>query len=252
MGSAPVNFDFAVVPATFVNRPNRFVVEAELANGRIVRTHCADPGRLRELLVPGARLYVSPAKTATGRRTDYDLRFVEHPNTGQLVSLDTRVPNLLVRELLHADALEAFQDAMSIRSEVAAPMRDGRIRSRFDFLVVDGNDTPCWVEVKSVTLVEDAVALFPDAPTERGRRHLQELTAIVRQNLGRAAVIFVVQRPDAEQLQPHAARDPAFATALAEAAAAGVELYAYTCTLRADAICLNRPIPVVIDPVQPQ
>ncbi len=241
-----MQFDFTVVPATFIARPNRFVVEARLGDGQLIRAHCADPGRLQELLLPGARLYVSPAKPSPRRRTTYDLRFVEHPATGVLVSLDTRVPNRLVGELLHARALEPFQNATSIRSEVSAPLGQGKIRSRFDFQVTDDRGIACWIEVKSVSLVEDGVALFPDAPTERGRRHLDELAEIVRTGQGRAAVVFIVQRDDAEMLKPHVQRDPAFAAALMRARATGVELYAYTCTLTVAEIVLKRQIPIVL------
>lgn len=242
-------FDFVVEPGTFVARPNRFVVQAELAGGEIVRAHCADPGRLRELLLPGAVLYVSPAKPSATRRTSYDLRFVEHPSTGQLVSLDTRVPNKLVHQLLNAGAIGPFAKASNVRAEVVSPVNEGTTRSRFDFQIVDADATRTWIEVKSVTLVEDGIALFPDAPTDRGRRHLEELTAIVQQDLGRAAVIFIVQRPDASLLRPHVVRDPAFAAALAEASACGVDLYAYTCTLSREKIQLNQQIPVVADAI---
>ena len=118
-----MNFEFTVEPARFVERPNRFLVLAERADGRIVRVHCADPGRLRELLLPGVRLYISRARASSHKRsTDYDLRFVEHPQTGHLVSLDSRLPNQLVAEALRLELLAPFRDNVGWRSETPGPL----------------------------------------------------------------------------------------------------------------------------------
>jgi sugar fermentation stimulation protein A len=251
-----MQFSFQVIEATFEARPNRFLVLARLSTGELVRAHCADPGRLRELLAPGAALYLSPSTPTnsrvtnsriTNRRTQYDLRFVIHPETGVLVSLDTRLPNALFAEEVVAGRLPPFGRVQWMQREVAAPVGllvEGRVRSRFDFLLCDEWGRQCWVEVKSVTLVEDGRAEFPDAPTVRGRRHLEELAQIARRNQERTAVVFMVQRPDAEVLHPRWQTDPAFGVALASAQAAGVELYAYTCSLLVDGIHISRAIPV--------
>jgi len=187
-----MNFTFTTQPATFLARPNRFRIEARLhETDEVISAHCADPGRLRELLIPGVIVHVSKA-TNPNRKTGYDLRFVEHPERDQLISLDTRLPNQLFAEGLASNLFEPFRDAQSVRAEVSLPYHGtGSVRSRIDFLITDGEGHPCWIEVKSVTLVEDRVARFPDAPTERGRRHLEELTALVQTGV-RAAVIFII------------------------------------------------------------
>lgn len=239
-----MKFSFVTLPAAFIERPNRFHVIARLIdcpaqNLEQIHVHCPNPGRLRELLIPGATVYVSKAENnkSVQRKTDYDLRFVEHPENGQLVSLDTRLPNTLFAEGLRNDFFSHFRNYSVVQSEVSPKVtvqehdKPTGIQSRFDFCLTDKDGRNCWIEVKSVSLVEvqdgRRIALFPDAPTERGRRHLQELT----QKGTRAAVVFIVQRSDAELVRPHWRRDEGFGRALVHAAQAGVELYAYTCHL---------------------
>ena len=241
-----MNFTFTTQPATFLARPNRFRVEARLhATGEMINAHCADPGRLRELLIPGVTVHVNRAANPD-RKTGYDLRFVEHPQHGQLISLDTRLPNQVFADGLALGFFEPFRDAQSVQAEVSLPFHEpGGVRSRIDFLITDRDGRPCWVEVKSVTLVEDRVARFPDAPTERGRRHLEELTALA-QTGERAAVVFIIQRPDADRFEPNVDTDPDFAQALLTAGRSGVEVYAYTCRLTTNEITLDRQIAVAL------
>jgi sugar fermentation stimulation protein A len=242
-----MRFEFTVMKAAFIARPNRYVVHARLEDGSVVRAHCADPGRLRELLVPGATLYLSPAN-APERRTQYDLRFVEAQSDGTLVSLDTSLPNKVVALGLARQFFPQFGGEYSVRGEVFMPCESaGSVRSRADFMVEGPDVGRCWIEVKSVTLVESGIARFPDAPTERGRRHVHELTEIVRRGIDRAAVLFVAQRPDAVELRPNWDTDRAFAEALITASAAGVEVSAYTCALTLQGITLKSRIPVALD-----
>ncbi len=203
--------------------------------------HCADPGRLRELLIPGVTVHVNKAENPN-RKTGYDLRFVEHPEHGQLISLDTRLPNQVFADGLATGFFEPFRDAQSIRAEVSLPQHaSGTVRSRIDFLITNRQGHPCWIEVKSVTLVEKRLARFPDAPTTRGRRHLEELASLVESGV-RAAVVFIIQRPDADRFEPNVGTDPDFAVALHAARQAGVEVYAYTCRLSTKEIVLDREI----------
>ncbi len=239
---------FAVETATFLERPNRFVIHARLhASGETVRAHCPNPGRMAELMIPGATVYLSRA-TDPARRTPFTLRFMIHPETGGLISLDTQLPNNLFAEGLADGFFAPFQGHRSVRREVTVPHdpegNTGKINSRVDFLLEDAQGRACWVEVKSVSLVEEGVALFPDAPTIRGRRHLLELADLVRAG-ERAAVVFIVQRPDAVSVQPNRRTDPDFADALAHAQSAGVEVYAYTCAITLAAVTLKKEIPVV-------
>jgi sugar fermentation stimulation protein A len=178
--------------------------------------HIPDPGRLRELLVPGAEVLVRPAGSP-GRRTSWSLVGVRTAE-GIPVSLDSRLPNLLVGGLLGTARWPACARATEVRREVPAG------GSRFDFaFAMDGRRW--WLEVKGCTLVREGVGLFPDAPTVRGARHVRELAALAAEGHG-AAVVFVIGRPDASSLAPNAATDPDFARALAGAAAAGVRLHA--------------------------
>ena len=237
--------EFRASPATFIARPNRFRVEARLhETGEIISAHCADPGRLRELLLPDVTVYVSKAAENSKRKTDYDLHFVEHPDHGQLVSLNTQLPNKIVWEGLQRGDFEPFRGCGEILREVHLAERLGiDNKSRIDFWLLDRNQRPCWIEAKSVSLVEDGVALFPDAPTKRGQRHLHVLTQLAEKGY-RAAVLFIVQRPDAVCFRPNRATDPDFADALAAAEQAGVEIYVYTCNLTLTEVWIAEQIPM--------
>ncbi|MFQ6013078.1 MAG: DNA/RNA nuclease SfsA [Thermoplasmata archaeon] len=200
--------------AVFEERLNRFLVRVR-RSGQSRLCHLPNPGRLRELLQPGARVLLR-RRPRSRRKTGFDLVAVRQGEVW--VSVDTRLPNQAVRGWLTQGALPEFRDYPVVRPE--APLGESRI----DFLLRDGRD--CYLEVKSCTLVEDGIALFPDAPTVRGRRHVETLTAAVAEGL-RAAVLFVVQRPDAATFRPRDETDPAFGEALRQARARGVEVYAY-------------------------
>ncbi len=261
-----MRFQFETRPAAFIERPNRFLIHACLRNsGEIVRAHCPDPGRLHELLIPGAAVHVSPA-TGLLRCTSHTLRFVEHPESGILISLDTRLTNSLFLEGLASGDFAPFAGARRIEREVPVPdpclaalIRRDRttprpirqhththIRSRIDFRLTLADGGICWVEVKSATLVEVGTAYFPDAVTARGRRHLRDLQSLVLSG-HRAAVCFIVQRPDAACLRPQWDRDPIFSQALLDASLAGVELYAYTATITLEEARIDRSIPVIVE-----
>ncbi len=223
-----------LLPATFVRRDNRFRATVEL-DGRQVAVHVPNSGRLHELFTPGRRVLVRPVQSAH-RKTAYDLVMVWVD--GHLVSLDARLPGPLFAEAVREGRLPEFAGYTQVREEVALG------RSRIDVLL-EGNGPRCWVEAKSVTLVEGGTAMFPDAVTARGKRHVEELADAVRAG-ERAAVVFVVQREDAVRFAPHDASDPDFGQALRAAAAAGVEVYAYTCHVSAGEIRIAKRIPVVL------
>ncbi|MDK2883058.1 MAG: sugar fermentation stimulation protein [Bacillota bacterium] len=222
-----------LIKGRFIARPNRFLALVEL-NGEEVAAHVADPGRLKELLVPGAGVYVTPANRP-GRRTAYDLRLVEGP--AGLVAVDSRVPNRLVRRALTAGLWPEFAGYAGLKEEPSAA------GGRFDFLLTGGRKPECYIEVKGCTLVTGGTALFPDAPTARGARHVRELAALVQSGL-RAAVIFIIPRSDAVSFRPHALLDPVFARELREAALKGVEVRAFRCRVSTAAIYLDREVPV--------
>ena len=220
------------VQGCFLVRENRFRVRVEV-DGHPVPAHLPNSGRLTELLTPGRPCRLVP-HPESHRRTPLDLLLVEY--AGVLVSVDARLPGPLFAEAVREGWLSPFSNFTRLEREV----RCGE--SRLDFRL-DGPQGPLWVETKSVTLVEGGVALFPDAPTLRGQRHLRQLTALAARG-ERAAVVFIVQRPDAEVFMPHVWADPAFAAALAEAARAGVEVHAFRCDVSLTEIRIATPIPV--------
>jgi len=223
-----------LVQAEFVSRLNRFALVV-FVEGEEVLAHVANSGRLGELLLPANTLYLSPAPRGSQRRTSFDLVLVEVGGT--LVSVDARVPNRLVEEAITSDLIDQFAGYEELKREVT------RGRSRFDFMLSGGHER-LFVEVKSVTLVEDGVAMFPDSPTTRGRKHVQGLKDIVLDG-DRGAVIFVVQRPDAKCFSPNNSADPEFWEAVDEATEAGVEAYAFRCSVTMSDIAIQTRIPIV-------
>lgn len=228
--------------AEFLHRPHRFGAYVRM-DGTEQYVHVPASGRLQELLYPGNTVLVAPAPPAgAGRRTAGRLLFARCG--GIWVSVDTQAPERLVGALLRDRRLPPFAAYRTVRPEC----RYGA--SRIDFWL-DGapeGTPPCLLEVKSVTLVENGCARFPDAPTARGARHLDELRHAVTAGGLAAAVLFLIQRPDATHLRPHDANDPRFGEALRRAAAAGVGLYAYRCRVDPPQmqVDLARPVPVLL------
>ena len=203
-----------LLEAVFEERLNRFLVRVERAGSRHL-CHLPNPGRLQELLQVGTPVLLQ-RRTGHRRKTAHDMVAVRKGRVW--VSVDTRLPNRAVGEWLAEGALPEFRAYRKVRPEVTLG------ESRIDFLLRNGRD--CYLEVKSCTLVEGDDALFPDAPTERGRRHVETLADAVERGF-RSSVLFVVQRPDASRFRPREETDPAFANALRGARARGVEVYAY-------------------------
>ena len=206
-----------LIAGRFVRRDNRFRVTVEVEGGHVA-AHLPNSGRLTELLTPGRSCWLTEFDTPQ-RKTRFDLTLMAY--AGALVSVDARLPNALFAEALVAGQLDPFRGYDGVEREV----RFGE--SRLDFRL-SGPESVCWVEVKSVTLVEGGVARFPDAPTARGVRHLGELVTTVSKG-DRAAVVFIIQRADAQRFVPHDQADAAFGSALREAAGAGVGVYAWGC-----------------------
>jgi len=228
-----VRYGTELVSSEFIVRDNRFAATVFL-DGREERVHVPNSGRMRELLLPGATVLLLPA-ASPGRRTDYDLVAVETPDT--MVSVDSRVPNALVAEALAVGALPGVNGY----DQVQAEHRWGT--SRFDFHL-DGPGGESLVEVKGCTLVEEGgLALFPDAPTSRGARHVRELGEARKAGL-RAYVVIIVQRSDGRVFSPNDRTDPVFGDALRVAATTGVEVLAFATNVTLDGVDLERPIPV--------
>ena len=218
-----------VVPGRFLSRPNRFIAHIEIG-GKEEICHVKNPGRCRELLQPGCTVYCLDAQSPN-RKTRYDLIAVQKGS--RLINMDSQAPNAAVKNWLLSGGLGAL-------TELKPESRHGD--SRFDFSFrKDG--LPCFLEVKGVTLEQDGICAFPDAPTARGTKHLRHLSALARQGYG-AYVLFVIQMEDVAYLHPNTATDPAFSHALTEAAQAGVQLLAMDCTVTPDSMVLRSPVPI--------
>ena len=233
VGDASIAFP-DLFPAKFIKRDNRFRVKIQLGN-KTSSAHLANPGRLRELLIPGADIWVSKAKNPN-RRTAFSLELVKSQDT--LVSINSQVPNALVNNALLNHTLPNL-------AEYTIHLREKTLgHSRIDFCI-SHNTTFTWLEVKSVTLVKNGTAAFPDAPTLRGQRHLFELTTAV-QNGDKSMVIFVVQRDDAKAFRPNDETDPEFGKILRQADSVGVSIMAIDCKVTLEQITLIHTLPVLL------
>ena len=220
---------------TFVARLNRFAALVQI-QGRETVVHVANSGRLRELFQEGARVLLSPVASRLARKTSYDLSLVDLGHT--LVSADARLPNTLVYEGITHGQISELQGYQEVLREQVFQ------NCRFDLLLLNGTKR-CYVEAKSVTLISNGVALFPDAPTTRGQRHVATLAYAVQQGW-RAAIVFIVQREDAVALSPNDPADPAFGKVLRWAHQMGVEVYAYGCQVSRQEITLAGNLPVLL------
>jgi sugar fermentation stimulation protein A len=223
----------AAIEARLAGRRARFSVEIEIEGQRLL-AHLSNTGRLAGLLNAGTPCLVVPAPNPAGRLR-YRLLLVR-AGSGW-VAVDTRLTSAVVEEALARGRLLPLRGYPEARGEVRRGV------SRLDFLL-GGPSGRCLLEVKSCTNVVDDVALFPDAPTARGARHLRELAQVQRSGEAGAAVLFLVQREDATCLRPNATLDPAFASAFYDAAAAGVMLLAYRCRVSPECVELADRVPV--------
>ncbi|MFQ6126249.1 MAG: DNA/RNA nuclease SfsA [Candidatus Heimdallarchaeota archaeon] len=219
-----------LLAGVFRARPNRFLALIDIEKGITIPCFVPNPGRMHELLIPGVEVMLNEAQNLQNRKTRYDLFGVHYGD--QIVSIDSRIPNKLVHEALLKEELEEFMGYDTIRTEC----RYGD--SRIDFCLFAKNRNPCLLEIKSCTLVKGDRALFPDAPTERGRRHMMEL-AEAKQKGYRTCVLFIVQRTDTRIFSPNDETDPKFGEALRAAAANGVEIYSYFSIYQEDEVTLG-------------
>ena len=216
-----------MVSGRFLARPNRFIAHVEIGGSKEI-VHVKNTGRCRELLTVGAEVWCrfdpNPA-----RKTHYDLITVR--KSDRLINMDSQAPNAAAKEWLRSGGLGDIQNlkAESFHGD-----------SRFDFSFTKDGKT-CYLEVKGVTLENDGVCAFPDAPTERGVKHLRGLAALAQQGYG-AYVLFVIQMPDVKYLHPNDATDPAFGAALRDAAAAGVQILAMDCAVTENTMDIRLPV----------
>ncbi len=226
-----------LIRGTLLRRYKRFLADVRLENGRTVTAHCPNTGSMKGCAEAGRCVYLSKADNPK-RKYPYTWELIRMP--GSLVGVNTNTPNRLVYESLRAGAVPELAGYGSLRREVSVAKG-----TRIDIAMEDGSQGRCYIEVKNCTWVEDGVALFPDAATERGQRHLAELQRLVEQGC-RCAMFYLIQRTDAESFAPAIGIDPEYGRRLAAAAAAGVEVFAYDVRIDLSGIRLNRSLPARI------
>lgn len=219
-----------MVPGTFCARPNRFIAHVEI-DGKEEICHVKNTGRCRELLIPGTKVWCQHHDDP-GRKTAWSLITVQKGE--RLVNIDSQVPNKLAFDYVNQGGLGFAPDLVKTEKTFG--------QSRFD-LYYEAGDRKGFVEIKGVTLEEDSVVRFPDAPTERGVKHLKELQEAAKQGY-EAWVLFVVQMSHVKYFEPNTPRDPAFAAALKEAAQNGVQVKAVECAVTCDSLNITREVPV--------
>lgn len=229
-----MQFENQLVTGTLVKRYKRFLADVILDNGEAVTAHCTSTGAMLGLLNPGARVWLSPSLNPL-RKLPYTWEMVE--SDGVMVGVNTSNPNRLVYEALEQNRLPAFAGYTSFKREV----KYGK-NSRID-IYLEGPGLPnCYIEIKNVHLKRGDFIEFPDAVTERGAKHLEEMMEMVTQG-HRAAMIYVIQREDGKQFSLAEDIDPVYAETAARAFAHGVEAYAHPCAMSAESIVLS-PTPM--------
>ena len=224
-----------VIPGVFLKRPNRFIAHVCI-HGKEEVCHVKNTGRCKELLVPGCTVYCAVSDNPN-RKTKFDLIAVEKKveSSTLLINMDSQAPNAAVKEWL-ASGASPFGQIDLLKPEC----RHGN--SRFDFYL-ECNKRKIFIEVKGVTLEDDGVVLFPDAPTERGVKHVHELIQCHGEGY-ETYILFVVQMERARYFTPNRKTHPEFADALSEAKQAGVELLAYKCTVCPDEMKMDKPLEI--------
>jgi sugar fermentation stimulation protein A len=220
-----MTYSTPIVKAKFLSRPNRFIALVDIG-GETVTVHVKNTGRCKELLPEGATVYLAAAENPE-RKTPYDLVAVDKvkPDGSVLfINMDSQAPNAIAAEYLPVSGL--FCDIATYRREVTCGA------SRFDFAIDTPGGTAAYLEVKGCTLERDGIAYFPDAPTERGVKHIRELTALAKSGHP-AYVLFITQMKGVTELHPNDETHPAFGDALREAKAAGVHVLAVDCVVKA-------------------
>lgn len=221
-----------IVQGTFLERPNRFVAYVDI-DGKKEKVHVKNTGRCRELLTERATVFLEKSDNKE-RSTAYDLVAVKKKD--RLINMDSQAPNKVVEEWLLQKSL--FPDLVLLRPETVYG------NSRFDFYIETSSDR-MFMEVKGVTLEQDGTVLFPDAPSERAVKHVEELIQAVKEGY-RAYILFVIQMKGVRLFKPNREMHPDFAESLERAAAAGVEILAYDCVVEEDGLRLDSPVPVCL------
>jgi len=225
-----MKYIYPIQQATYLDRPNRFIGTVEI-EGRNESVHIKNTGRCKELFIPGATVYLEYSESPS-RKTKYDLIAVE--KNGRIINVDSQAANKIAAEYLR----KTFPDHTLLKPEVKYG------KSRFDFYL----ETPVekwFIEVKGVTLEENGIARFPDAPTERGVKHVEELISCISEGY-RAMILFVIKMKGVICLEPNMKTHPAFGNALRKAHQAGVVIRAVDCIVTADSVIADKEIPIIL------
>jgi len=226
--------DGEFIEGQFIERPNRFLSLVRIGD-REEYAHVPNPGRIEELLLPDVTVVLRKEHNPN-RKTRYTLIMVY--KDGDLVSLDTMLPNSLAAEAIEAGRLKEFEGYRVVRREVQYR------NSRFDLLLSKGG-TLCFLEVKSVTLVKGRTAMFPDAPTLRGTRHIHHLMEAMDEGY-EAAILFLIQRNDADRFTTNDDTDPKFARALRQSQKRGVKLCVYNCKISIKEVEIDQQVDILL------
>ncbi len=225
-----------LIKGIFIERPNRFITRVKV-DGKIIKSHLPDPGRLQELLFPGAIVYVRPAPDDSDRKTKFSTVMVE--SNGIFVSLDSTLPNRFIKQEYFKIPL--FDHWTLIRSEYKVG------NHRIDFLMEDPNGDEVFTEIKSVTFVENGIAKFPDAVTLRGKKHADLLSKLSNRGI-KSRILFVCQRSDAVEFRSMWNRDPKFAKSLRNAHQQGVQIHCIKTNISLKEMTYYSEIPVNLNP----
>ncbi len=235
-----MKFQTPLLRGTLIKRYKRFMADVELDDGQVVTAHCANSGSMESVREPGSEVWISPADNPN-RKLKYTWELIRVGKS--LVGVNTGLPNKLVSEAISAGKIDALTGYATLRNEV----KYGK-NSRIDILLEDPKKPMCYVEVKNTTLRRDLAGgpvEFPDAVTERGAKHLVELTDMVRDG-HRAVMFYLVQREDAPAFRTADDIDPTYGQALRKAMKAGVEVLCYGCKLTPKKIEIAAPVPLAL------
>lgn len=240
---AIMEFPGPLIPATLIKRYKRFLADCTLEDGSEVTAHCANPGSMLGLNMPGLRVHLSRSDDPK-RKLKYSLQLVELPGETDAdapvhVAINTGNPNRIAEEAFHAGTLTELDGYTKLRREV----KYGR-SSRIDLLLSGDGRPDCYVEIKNVHLLrQPGLAEFPDSVTTRGAKHLGELADMVAEG-HRAVMLYIIQRPDCQRFALAADLDPGYAAAFSAATAQGVEALAYRCEVSPDGVWLSQRVDI--------
>ena len=226
-----------LISATLVQRYKRFLADVRLENGELITAHCPNTGSMKQCSQPGRPIYLSRHQNPR-RKYEHTWELIHMPQS--LVGINTQATNLIVREALQARQVDLLKDYDRVQAEVKIANN-----TRIDFMLSGANRENCYLEVKNCTLVQEGQALFPDAITQRGQRHLQELIALSQAGY-QAAIFFLVQRSDACSFSPAQDIDPVYSQLLRQAREENVHIMAYDVDISMQSISIRNELPCSI------